>query len=73
MLMLKLQKELWLLPETEHCGAYFSDRSAYVNKLTAFFDLSLKKTRLPIQLKDRIGDEQAGGDRTGGPPLSEAS
>jgi len=66
-------KELWLLPETEHCGAYFSDRSAYVNKLTAFFDLYLKKTRLPIQLKDHIGDEQTEGDRTEGPPLSEAS
>jgi fermentation-respiration switch protein FrsA (DUF1100 family) len=36
-------KELWLLPHAEHCGAYFEDRVAYVQKVSAFFDLHLRK------------------------------
>ena len=35
-------KEIWLLPNADHCGAYFEDRSAYVKKVTDFFDLHLK-------------------------------
>jgi fermentation-respiration switch protein FrsA (DUF1100 family) len=35
-------KELWLLPNADHCGAYFEDRVAYVKKITEFFDLHLK-------------------------------
>ena len=31
-------KELWLVPGAEHCGAYFADRVAYVNRVTSFFD-----------------------------------
>lgn len=46
-------KELWLIPGADHCGAYFEDRVAYVEKLTKFFDQYLKKTRLPIQLQER--------------------
>jgi len=34
-------KELWSLPNADHCGAYFDDRPAYVKKMTEFFDLHL--------------------------------
>src|SRR5258708_32468864 len=37
-------KELWFLPEVDHCGAYFADRSAYAKKVTDFFELYLKQT-----------------------------
>jgi fermentation-respiration switch protein FrsA (DUF1100 family) len=36
-------KELWLLPDAEHCGAYFENRLAYVQKVSAFFDLHLRQ------------------------------
>jgi fermentation-respiration switch protein FrsA (DUF1100 family) len=36
-------KELWLLPNADHCGAYFDDRPAYVKKVTEFFDAHLKR------------------------------
>jgi fermentation-respiration switch protein FrsA (DUF1100 family) len=36
-------KELWLLPNAEHCGAYFEDRVAYVQKVSTFFDLHLRQ------------------------------
>ena len=35
-------KEIWLLPNADHCGSYFEDRVAYVNKIVKFFDLHLK-------------------------------
>ncbi len=35
-------KELWLLPNADHCGAYFEDRQVYVKKVIDFFDLHLK-------------------------------
>src|SRR5258707_13415523 len=31
-------KELWFLPEVDHCGAYFADRYAYAKKVTDFLD-----------------------------------
>ena len=37
-------KELWLLPNADHCGAYFADRQAYVAKIDAFFRRSLART-----------------------------
>ncbi|HET7641804.1 MAG TPA: alpha/beta hydrolase, partial [Ktedonobacteraceae bacterium] len=37
-------KELWFLPEADHCGAYFVDRYAYARKVSDFFDLYLKQT-----------------------------
>ncbi len=45
-------KELWLLPEAEHCGAYFVDRQAYVAKINAFFDRSLRQAppRWPLEV-----------------------
>lgn len=36
-------KELWLLPDADHCGAYFADRQAYVAKIDAFFHRSLSR------------------------------
>ena len=35
-------KALWLLPETEHVKAYFSDSALYVARVTEFFDHHLK-------------------------------
>ncbi|GCF11355.1 alpha/beta hydrolase [Dictyobacter arantiisoli] len=43
-------KELWLAPDVEHCGVYFSDRAEYVRLLTEFFDLYLKKSP-PVQVE----------------------
>jgi pimeloyl-ACP methyl ester carboxylesterase len=31
-------KELWIDEHAEHCGAYFTDRRAYVRRVTEFFD-----------------------------------
>jgi fermentation-respiration switch protein FrsA (DUF1100 family) len=36
-------KELWLLPDADHCGAYFADRPAYVAKIETFFHRSLAR------------------------------
>ncbi|MEQ9366599.1 MAG: alpha/beta hydrolase [Leptospirales bacterium] len=35
-------RELWLEPETEHCGVYFADRERYVKRVADFFDRSLR-------------------------------
>ncbi len=40
-------KELWLLPDVDHCGAYFADRIAYTQKIIDFFDLYLKQSYPP--------------------------
>lgn len=34
-------KELWIVPDAIHCGAYFVDRPGYVERVTAFFDRAL--------------------------------
>jgi dipeptidyl aminopeptidase/acylaminoacyl peptidase len=34
-------KELWVVPGAPHVGAYFVDRTAYVRRVTEFFDRSL--------------------------------
>ena len=36
-------KELWLIPNADHCGAYFADRQAYVAKIESFFRRSLAR------------------------------
>jgi len=36
-------KELWLVPEADHCGAYFVDRPRYVKRVTAFFEKHLQR------------------------------
>jgi len=51
-------KELWLVKNADHCGAYFADRPAYVKKVTDFFDLYLKN--MPhLQLLDPVVQELA--------------
>jgi fermentation-respiration switch protein FrsA (DUF1100 family) len=67
-------KELWLLPNADHCGAYFEDRQAYVKKVTAFFDLHLKNEG-HLQLVDSTSPESPESDNVEGPSkgLSEAS
>ncbi len=50
-------KELWFLPEADHCGAYFIDRVAYTKKILSFFDFYLKKPRL--HLVESSADEKA--------------
>jgi fermentation-respiration switch protein FrsA (DUF1100 family) len=52
-------KELWVLPDADHCGAYFEDRPAYVKKVTDFFDLHLKNMG-HLQLVDSASSEQTG-------------
>jgi fermentation-respiration switch protein FrsA (DUF1100 family) len=39
----KKPKGLWLVPDAEHCGAYFADRKAYIAKITGFFDQHLEE------------------------------
>lgn len=34
-------KELWTLPNTAHCGAYFADRERYVARVAEFFERGL--------------------------------
>lgn len=36
-------KELWTIPNADHCGVYFVDRVAYTSKALAFFDKALKQ------------------------------
>lgn len=36
-------KELWIVPEVDHCGAYFADRPLYVKKVVGFFEEHLKQ------------------------------
>ena len=66
-------KELWLLPDSEHCGAYFEDRVVYVNRIVSFFDRYLKDSRPPINLQQRISDGQPSDAQSTGPSFSEAS
>jgi alpha-beta hydrolase superfamily lysophospholipase len=49
-------KELWFLPEADHCGAYFVDRVAYTAKVLDFFEQNLKKPRL--QLVEHTDNEE---------------
>ncbi len=67
-------KELWLLPNADHCGAYFEDRQAYVKKVIDFFDLHLKNVG-HLQLVDSTPSEQirSGNGEDSSKNLSEAS
>ena len=40
-------KELWMVPEADHCGAYFEDRPLYVQKVLTFFEEHL--LQLPVR------------------------
>jgi len=57
-------KELWLLPDVDHCGAYFADRVAYTQKIVGFFDLYLKQSYPPTQIQDRMQEDQNNPDTT---------
>lgn len=50
-------KELWIEPEADHCGAYFVDRPAYVQRVVAFFEQHLKQER--PRLVDMDSNERA--------------
>jgi fermentation-respiration switch protein FrsA (DUF1100 family) len=65
-------KELWLLPDADHCGAYFEDRQAYVKKILDFFDLNLKNKGY-LQLMDSTANEQVRTGNSEDKDLSEAS
>lgn len=63
-------KELWMVQDVEHCGAYFSDRAEYMRRVIAFFDLYLKQQQ-PVN-QDCAGEPVT--EPVKGPhPLSEAS
>ncbi|GAC1383046.1 MAG: alpha/beta hydrolase [Ktedonobacteraceae bacterium] len=66
-------KELWFLPEAEHCGAYFLDRVAYCKKVTDFFEVYLKKPRLQIVETKPEGQAEASKVSNRDQNLSEAS
>jgi uncharacterized protein len=70
----KEPKELWLLPNANHCGAYFEDRRAYVKKVLDFFDLNLKNIDY-LQLIDSASTEQirSGNPKDSSQGLPEAS
>ena len=36
-------KELWIVPDADHCGAYFADRPRYVKKVISFFEENLQQ------------------------------
>jgi fermentation-respiration switch protein FrsA (DUF1100 family) len=55
----KEPKELWIVPEADHCGAYFADRKVYTQKVIDFFDLYLKNSRTRLQLVENVSSEQA--------------
>jgi fermentation-respiration switch protein FrsA (DUF1100 family) len=50
-------KELWVVPEANHCGAYFVNRPAYVKKVNEFFDMHLKNIRPRLQLVEPLQPE----------------
>ena len=70
----KEPKELWFLPDANHCGAYFEDRKAYVKKVLDFFDLHLMNKGY-LQLIDTASSEQmrSGSPKDDAEDLSEAS
>ncbi|GAC1566527.1 MAG: alpha/beta hydrolase [Ktedonobacteraceae bacterium] len=53
-------KELWILPNADHCGVYFEDRAAYVKKITEFFNLHLKNVaQLRLVDQDQPREQEA--------------
>jgi len=70
----KEPKELWLLPNADHCGAYFEDREAYVKRVLNFFDLHLNNKGY-LQLVDSTSTEQirSGNPKDASQDLPEAS
>lgn len=52
-------KELWIVPEADHCGAYFADRPLYVEKILDFFETHLRQQPVCPQLVDVDSPERA--------------
>ncbi len=46
-------KALWIVPQADHCGAYFEDREGYIHRVVAFFEKHLKGTSNTCPLMDR--------------------
>jgi fermentation-respiration switch protein FrsA (DUF1100 family) len=44
-------KTLWIVPQADHCGAYFEDREKYVGRVVGFFKKHLKE--IPNQEHNR--------------------
>src|SRR5258707_14656738 len=42
-------KELWIVPEADHCGAYFEDRPLYVKKIVDFFETHFQQQAQPLE------------------------
>lgn len=51
-------KELWFVPEADHCGAYFVDRPAYTKRIRDFFDLHLRQALPTLQIVEPQEDRQ---------------
>ena len=49
-------KEIWIVPEADHCCAYFVDRTAYLTRVINFFELHLKRQQ-PSESYDLNGVE----------------
>ena len=55
-------KELWMVPEADHCGAYFVDRPRYVEKVVAFFKKYLEQDSIRPHLVEFIPAERRQAD-----------
>lgn len=51
-------KELWIVPEADHCCAYFADRPHYVKKVVTFFDEHLKQQPARPHLVETVTPER---------------
>jgi fermentation-respiration switch protein FrsA (DUF1100 family) len=69
----KEPKELWIIPEADHCGAYFADRDAYVKRVIDFFALHLQDAHPRLQLVEAPAVEQTDINNTSVRNLPEAS
>lgn len=52
-------REIWIVQGAPHTGAYFADRSLYVERVAGFFARHLQLARTPGQLR-LVDDEEAG-------------
>jgi len=43
-------KELWIVEDVAHCGAYFIDRPAYCRRVADFFARSLPAAQPPVKV-----------------------
>lgn len=52
-------KEVWIVPDVPHCGAYFLDRQTYCQRVTDFFARSFAVALAPIVADAREGGAHA--------------